>query len=86
MSKKSVFKVKNPECAGNGHYDYLILFGGGGDVGIHNGCLTSNKNYNNFGLNYQGVNDKGYTDKENKTYLGGIEIYTVKGIECFHLK
>ena len=83
INKRKVFKVKIPQNAGHGRY--LLGFGGAGDIGIFDGCLTSNQNYNNFGFHYHNINGRSYNDMENKTYLAGIEKYTVADIECFHL-
>lgn len=84
VSKNRVFKVKDIQQACYCSKTCLLGFGGGGDIGIKNNCLTNNTNFNNLGFHYYGV-DENWKSTQNKTFLAGIEKYKVEELECFHL-
>jgi len=80
-----IFKVKDTASANRYFSNYMLVMGGGADIGIYNNCNQNNYSYTNFPSGYYGPNGVTSRSTETEKYLGGSLSFKVKEIEAFQL-
>ena len=76
------YPIKIPEHAIVANTNYLVVYGSGHDICIHDNCNTNNSNYSNFPTSYSSSKYTSIT-QESKAYLAGAYNFKVIEIEVF---